>query len=106
MTIDSHISAALLYAARIHDDQRNAVTVRTLLERVSTETAPPKYGTRDQVKEAIKIAEDTLIKLAGPLKHVNKVRNRRLAHTDPQTLENPMFARRGIAEDARDLNTI
>jgi hypothetical protein len=33
-------------------------------------------------------------------------RNRRLPHTDPQTLADPMFARREITEDARDLGTI
>jgi hypothetical protein len=106
MTIDAHISASMMYAARLHDDQRNAVTVRTLLERSAKETDPPKYGTLEQVKETISFAEKTLAELEGPLKHIDKARNRRLAHTDPRTLQDPKFAMREIAEDAVDLGAI
>jgi hypothetical protein len=106
MTIDAHISTSLLYAARMHDDQRNAVTIRTLLDRVSKEINPPKYGTLALVKEQIDFAEGVLAELKEPLKHIDKVRNRRLAHTDPQTLQDPMFAMREITEDAHDLGRI
>ena len=106
MTIDAHISATLMYAARMHDDQRNAVTVGTLLECVAKAIAPPKYGTLEQVKEAISFAKEKLTELEGALKHIKKVRNRRLAHTDPHMLEDPAFAMREIKEDATDLGAI
>ena len=79
MTIDAHIASSLMYAARMHDDQRNAVTVRTLLERVTKETDSPKYGTLDEVKAAINSAEEVLAEFEEPLKHVDRIRNCRLA---------------------------
>ena len=95
MTIDAHLFVALMYAARIHDDQRNATTIQTLLERAVVSSA--KHGTATEVHAAIKSAKHTLKILGRELKRPDTWRNRRLAHN--QTLmTDPAFTTYGSEE--------
>src|SRR5580704_4437236 len=56
MTLDSHLYSSLMYAARIHDTQRNAVTMKTLLQRAKDEKGKAKYSAVE-VEEAVNFAE-------------------------------------------------
>ncbi len=103
MTIDAHLFVALMYAARIHDDQRNATTIQTLLERAVVSSA--KHGTATEVHAAIKSAKHTLKILGRELKRPDTWRNRRLAHN--QTLmTDPAFTTMEAKKESGDLRAI
>jgi len=103
MTIDAHLFYALMAAARMHDDQRNAITIHTLLERVATE--PAKFDKGGEVATAIMSAEATLAGLKRELERLDTWRNRRLSHNQ-SLLSDPTFAVQQTREYERDLRTI
>ena len=78
MTIDAHLFYALMVAARMHDDQHNAITIHTLLERAATE--PANFDKGGEVAAAITSAKATLVGLKKELERLDTWRNRRLAH--------------------------
>lgn len=106
MTIDAHLYSSLMYAARLHDDQRKAATIRTLLDWASERAESAKHGTKDEVEQAIAKARTLLLELEEPLRRLDKLRNRRLAHTDPRTITDPKFAAFETEEAAKDLKEI
>jgi AbiU2 len=106
MSIDAHLYTSLMYAARLHDNQRNAITVRTLLERAGKEPKSAPFGTSSEVRAAIASSDCILSNLIDPLKRLVDRRNRRLAHTDPRTIVNPTHAIQTANEDFDDLNAI
>jgi hypothetical protein len=89
MTIDCHVYSAQMHAARLHDETRGAVTVRTLLERARQEAGATQYATRAEVRAAIISGEKVLSKLSAPLGALTRRRNVWLAHNDPRTLTDP-----------------
>jgi hypothetical protein len=103
MTIDAHLFYALMAAARMHDDQRNAITIYTLLERAATE--PAKFDNGGEVATAITSAEATLAGLKREVERLDTWRNRRLAHNQ-SLLSDPAFAVQQTKEYERDLRTI
>lgn len=103
MTIDAHLFVALMYAARIHDDQRNATTIHTLLERAAVSSA--KHGTATEVLAAINSAKHTLKGLGRELKRLNTWRNRRLAHNQ-NIMTDPAFATMEAKKESGDLRAI
>jgi hypothetical protein len=103
MTIDAHLYSALMAAARIHDDQHNAVTIDTLMERAANE--PAKHDNGGEVQMAIEWAKAMIKGLDKELKHLKKWRNRRLAHNQ-STLTDPAFAAQEFKKWAGDLRKI
>ena len=89
MTIDAHLYYALMAAAKMHDDQRNAVTIHTLMERAAT--VPAKFDKGGEVAAAIISAKATLAGLKAELERLDTWRNRRLAHNQ-SLLSDPAFA--------------
>ena len=92
MSIDAHIYYSQMYAARLHDQTRGAVTVSMLLRRAGKEASSAKYGNGAEVRAAIASSEKVLSGLAGRLKSLTTVRNKWLAHTDPRTITDPVRA--------------
>ena len=105
MTLDAHHYSALMYAARVHDTQRNAVTVETLLRRAEEEKHRAKKPV-SEVDEAIQDARKQLSEIADLLDELEKRRNRRLAHTDPRTLNDPNLAVAATKEDYENLEKL
>ncbi len=103
MTIDAHLFYALMAAARMHDDQHNAITIHTLLERAATE--PANFDKGGEVSAAITSAKATLAGLKKELERLDTWRNRRLAHNQ-SLLRDPAFAVKQTKEYARDMATI
>jgi hypothetical protein len=103
MTIDAHLFCALMAAARMHDDQRNAITIHTLLERAAAE--PAKFDKGGEVVAAITSAKATLAGLNRELSRLDTWRNRRLAHNQ-SLLSDPAFAVQQTKEYERDVTTI
>jgi hypothetical protein len=103
MTIGAHLFYALMAAARMHDDQRNAITIHTLLERAATE--PANFDKGGEVAAAITSAKATLAGLKKKLERLDTWRNRRLAHNQ-SLLSDPAFAVQQTREYERDLTTI
>jgi hypothetical protein len=89
MSIDAHFYYSQMYAARLHDRTRGAVSLRMLLTRAGKEAHTAKYGSADDVRAAIASSEKTLTALDGQMKALTKVRNGWLAHTDPRTINRP-----------------
>jgi len=106
MSIDAHIYASQMYAARLHDRTRGTVTVRTLLKRARTEAGTAKYGCANDVRAAIAFSEKVLSELAGPLKALTIRRNAWLAHTDPRTITDPVKVAAAAGPHFVDLETI
>jgi hypothetical protein len=106
MTIDSHLQSSLMCAARLHDNQNKAATIRTLLNRAAKEADNAKHGTRAEIEAAIAKAELLLAELNDPLKRLDALRNRRLAHTDPRTISDPTFAAIETRAAEQDLKEI
>jgi len=106
MTIDAHLYSSLMYAARVHDTQRNAVTMETLLQRASQEKGAAKHGSSVEVERAIESAQNVLTELGKLLESLKERRNRRLAHTDSRTLTNPSLAATIVEEDYENLAKI
>ena len=103
MTIDAHLLYALMAAARMHDDQRNAITIHTLLEHAATE--PASFDKGGEVAAAIACAKATLAGLKGELERLDTWRNRRLAHNQ-SLFSDRAFAVQQTKEYERDLTTI
>ena len=103
MTIDAHLFYALMAAARLHDDQRNAITIHTLLERAAKE--PAKFDKGGEVAASITSAKATLAGLKRELERLDTWRNRRLAHNQSR-LSDTDFAVQQTKEYERDLRTI
>ena len=102
MTIDAHLFYALMAAARLHDDQRNAITIHTLLERAAKE--PAKFDKGGEVAASITSAKATLAGLKRSWSRWTW-RNRRLAHNQSR-LSDTDFAVQQAKEYERDLKTI
>ncbi len=90
MSIDAHLYYSQMYAARVHDRTRGAVSVRTLLMRTSREANTAKHGSAADVQAAIASSENILTALDGQMKTLTQVRNGWLAHTDPRTITDPV----------------
>jgi hypothetical protein len=103
MTIDAHLYYALMAAAKMHDDQRNAVTIHTLMERAAT--VPAKFDKGGEVAAAIMSAKATLAGLKTELERLDTWRNRRLAHNQ-SLLSDPASAVQQTKEYERDLRII
>jgi AbiU2 len=103
MTIDAHLFDALMAAARIHDDQPNAITIHTLLKRAAQE--PAKFDKGGEVAAAISSARVTLDGLKRELTRLDKWRNRKLAHNQ-SLLHDPQFAAQEARKQTGDLYSI
>lgn len=106
MSIDSHLYSSQMYAARLHDQTRGAVTVSTLLKRAGEEAGTAKYGSAGDVRAAIASSEKTLSGLVGPLKALTIHRNEWLAHTDPRTITDPVKVAAAAGPHFPELETI
>jgi hypothetical protein len=106
MSIDSHLYSAEMYAARLHDTTRGAVTVKTLLTRAGHEAGAAKYGTASEVRAEIDSSQKVLAQLKSPLDTLTKRRNLWLAHTDPRTLTNPTKMAKHAAPNFLELKRI
>ena len=90
MSIDAHLYYAQMYAARVHDRTRGAVSLSMLLTRAGKEAHTAKYGSVDDVRAAIASSQKALTELDGLMNSLTKVRNGWLAHTDPRTITDPI----------------
>jgi hypothetical protein len=106
MSIDAHLYSSQMYAARLHDRPRGAVTVSTLMKRADEEAGTAKYGSADDVRAAIASAQKALSDLVGPLKALTDHRNEWLAHTDPRTITDPVKAAAAAGLRFPELETI
>ena len=90
MSIDSHLYSSQMHAARLHDRTRGPVTVSTLLKRAEKEAGAAKYGIAEEVRAAIDSAKEKLSGLSVPLEALHTRRNAWLAHTDSDTITDPV----------------
>jgi HEPN superfamily AbiU2-like protein len=106
MSIDAHLYSSQMYAARLHDRDPKAVTVKTLLKRADEEAGTAKYGSASDVRAAVTSSEKTLSEIEESLDALTTWRNVRLAHTDPLTINDPVKVAADIGPHFPDLETI
>ena len=90
MTIDAHLFCAQMFAAKLYDKTRGALTLETLLLRAEDEAGSAKYGSADEVRQAVADSRRVISTLAAPINRLTKRRNLWLAHTDPRTITDPV----------------
>jgi len=106
MSIDAHLYAAEMYAARLYDTTRGTVTIEMLLTRAEKAAGTAKCGTASEVRSEIEAARKQIAQLKAPLDSLKERRNEWLAHTDQSTLANPMLMARLASDELDELQRI
>jgi hypothetical protein len=89
MTLESHLNTAFLYAARIFDTHRDALTLRTILVRASNNRGSLSAVAAVEIDAHIKNSEGKFTELEASLRAVRTRRDKVLAHLDPKVLSEP-----------------
>lgn len=97
LTVEACLHMAQMFAAKLYDETRGAVTVKSLLKAAQSQAGTFKHGTAQEVSTAIKEAETRVAGLVAILKPVKDRRNQSLAHLDPRTVIDPA----GLAQRAK-----
>jgi hypothetical protein len=97
LTIESSLYMAQMYAAKLYDTTRAAVTVQSLIRAAKSQANDFKYGTPQEVTTALKEAETRINGLNTILTAIKDRRNQLLAHLDPRTVKDPA----GLASRAK-----
>ena len=97
LTIEASLQMSQMYAAKLYDQTKGAVTVKTLLDRAKLEAGTFKNGTPSEVSLVAKSATTRIARLQGILKSIQKRRHEALAHLDPRTVIDPV----GLATRAK-----
>ena len=78
-----------MYAAKLYDKTKGAVTLRSLLAEAKSKAGDFKHGTPKEVAAAVSDGEARIATLAPILRSVQDRRNEALAHLDPATVADP-----------------
>ena len=89
LTVEACLQMAQMFAAKLYDKTRGAVTVKSLLGVARNQAGTFKFGTPKEVFAAIQDAEKRVISIAPILKPIEDRRNQALAHLDPRTVKDP-----------------
>jgi hypothetical protein len=89
LTLEASLQVSQMFAAKLYDKTRGAVTVTSLLARCLLDASTFKNGTPAQVSQAVTTANARIAGLASILTSVQDRRNQAIAHLDPRTVANP-----------------
>lgn len=97
LTMAGSLKHAQMAIARLYDKTAGSVTVQRMLTQANMEVSSFQRGEKQEVTEAIKKHNQTVIALEPVLEAIRIRRNEWLAHLDPQTVVNP----KAFAEKAK-----
>jgi hypothetical protein len=86
LTIEASLQMSQMYAAKLYDQTKGAVTVESLLERAKLGAATFKNGTPDDVSLVVASATSRIAGLQDIIRSIQKRRHEALAHLDPRTV--------------------
>jgi AbiU2 len=86
MTLDAHLQAAQMYAAKLYDKNSESVTVELLVRKADRSEARFSCAKPQDVRGAVEIARLMITNLKPILAAVQIRRNEYLAHLDPRTV--------------------
>jgi hypothetical protein len=86
MTLDAHLQAAQLYAAKLYDKQSKSVKVLSFIEKAARSEAKFPLATPSEVRQTVEIAIQMMSNLEPTLDAVQIRRNEYLAHLAPTTV--------------------
>ena len=90
MTLEAHLNAAFLYAAKIFDTHRGSLTLRAILKYADANKGDLPAERSAEVQRIVRESDAEITKLESSLKAVRIRRNKLLAHLDPRcSLETP-----------------
>jgi hypothetical protein len=89
LMLQSSLDSSLLFAAKLYDKTKGAITVKSLLHEAKSKAGTFKNGTSAQVFLAVKNSTDRITGIEAILNAVQKRRNEALAHLDAETVINP-----------------
>jgi hypothetical protein len=97
LTIEASLQMSQMYAAKLYDQTKGAVTVESLLDRAKLGAATFKNGTPDDILLVVKSATTRIAGLQDILRSIQKRRHEVIAHLDPRTVTDPV----GLATRAK-----
>jgi hypothetical protein len=89
MTLEAHLNAAFLYAAKIFDTHRGSLTLRAILKYADANKGDLPAERSAEVQRIVRESDAEITKLESSLKAVRIRRNKLLAHLDPVVVSKP-----------------
>jgi len=89
MTLDAHLCAAFLYAARVFDTHHDALTIHTILRKAGHEMGTLSPKTQKVVRGNLSSAKTKLLALQAIVDSVRTRRDKVLAHLDLKVITHP-----------------
>src|SRR5271170_6597065 len=89
LTLEASLQMSQMFAAKLYDKTRGAVTLKSLLAEAELKAGTFKNGTPPQVSLAAKNAKSSIASLSSILASVQDRRNQAIAHLDPRTVADP-----------------
>lgn len=106
LTIEGNLELAQIYAGRMYDRTKGAITVKILMQRCREQAKHFNHGTESQVLSALSWCADAVESIRPTLESITKRRNKALAHLDPQFVANPTYLNTAAALTIPDLVTV
>jgi hypothetical protein len=89
LTRDAHLQAAQMYTAKLHDKNRDSVTLRTALQTAERVAGTFEYASASEVRASIASLESQITHLETTLMAIQKRRNEYLAYVAERTIIDP-----------------
>jgi hypothetical protein len=89
MTLESHLSTAFLYAAKIFDGHRDSLNIEYVLRRAEAERRSLPQNAVKPLEESLLAAKNKMPELKSALEAVRTRRDKVLAHLDKEVVSKP-----------------
>lgn len=106
MTIDGNLELAQMYASKMYDTHKGAVTINTLIDQCEAQAKSFSHGTEKQALAAVSWCRTAVDSIQTTLRSIRKRRNRALAHLDPRFVTNPTHLNTEAALTIPDLTMV
>jgi hypothetical protein len=106
LTIEGNLYLAQMYAAKMYDSHRAAITINTLIQRCEDEAKTFNHATEAKVLEEVAWCREAVASIQTILRAITKRRNQALAHLDPRFVQDPVAFNTSAALTIPDLVTV
>ena len=104
VTHNAHLDAAQMYAAKLYDKTKNAITVRTVLDEAEHVAGSFPNSSPQDVRRIVCAARSRIVKFESTLSALENRRNEYLAHLDVKTIadQTALYTRASLTFDGLD----
>ena len=106
MSIEGNLELAQIYAARMYDKTRGAITIETLMQQCEDQAKSFNFGTEEQVFSALSWCSEAIKSIRPALNSIKKRRDKALAHLDPRFVATPTFLNTEASLTIPELETV